>query len=402
MTVFDVQIRIKPLTNVAKCSWQNELFESLMRCARAPIKIVLKLSVMMSVTVRSFICVLLLHRKSFGDSMASTVVNQDQFVPNIEILSESRDKCGESPVWSVSEQALYWIDIDGLRIHRFDWNSQIQETWELHERPGCIALSVRGPRIIVAAMTSGVFELELSAESAGSAAAFRCLANIEHPHPDMRFNDGRCDANGRMWVSTMVRNVALAQSVGNIFCLDSTGLHGPHVSNLITPNGMAFSPDSSRIYLSDSHPSVQRVWALYFDLENGRCLSTEQRDDDKVFVDFKTLRVNDRPQGRPDGAAVDSDGNYWICGTDAAAVHCFSHFDGRLLKSFSLPVPHPTMCCFGGPTLEHLFVMTRPGAAATVVADGMFDPSVPGAALVFVPGDGVRGRPEPIFSQYPV
>lgn len=293
-------------------------------------------------------------------------------------ITNVRDHVGESPVWSVSEQALYWVDIENQHIHRLDWASRVQHSWALAERVGCIALSDRST--VIAAMESGVFEVVLQD---APYARVKCLATVIHPQSGMRFNDGRCDAQGRFWIGTMVRDMSLASAAGGIYCLDAQGLRGPVLSGYVTPNGMAFSPDGTTAYLSDSHPSVQKIWRHTFDCATGRWGAQTP------WIDMQPL------PGRPDGAAVDSEGCYWICGNDAGQVHRFSP-SGILLQSIAVPVSKPAMCAFGGPELRHLFVTSIQPASP---APG-FDAALDGAVLVLEPG--AQGRPEPLFTQFPV
>ncbi len=300
-------------------------------------------------------------------------------------LSASRDRVGECPVWSVPEQALYWVDIEGRHIHRFDWASQTQQTWHTPERVGCIALTgqslqagsgLRGR--VVAAMEYGIYEVHLGQAPQVNATL---IAGISHPQTNMRFNDGRCDRAGRFWVSTLCMDMSLAAQVGGIYCLDENGLSAARVDNLITPNGMAFSPDDRTMYLSDSHPTVQKIWAFDFDVATGDMANGRE------FVDMTCL------PGRPDGAAVDADGNYWICANDAGQIHCFSP-QGALLSSTQVPVSKPSMCAFGGPGLDVLFVASIQPA----VCSGN-DKALSGA--VFALHVGVCGLPEPVFSRFP-
>ena len=79
----------------------------------------------------------------------------------VRVISDTRDRVGESPVWSVTEQALYWVDIEGRRIHRWDSAAGTVQSWHTPERVGCIAVSARGG--LVAAMETGIFEIELQA-----------------------------------------------------------------------------------------------------------------------------------------------------------------------------------------------------------------------------------------------
>ena len=289
-------------------------------------------------------------------------------------LSASRDRVGECPVWSAVEQALYWVDIEGKHIHRYGWMNKTQQTWTTDERVGCIAL-VGKAGCVVAAMETGIFEVELLANQQTKA---HLLAAIEHPIANMRFNDGRCDSQGRFWVSTMCMDMAAAKQVGAVYCLDQNGLGAPKVEGLITPNGMAFSPDGATYYLSDSHPTVQKIWA--FDFNGVDASITNGRE----FVDMTAH------PGRPDGAAVDVDGNYWICANDAGKVHQFSP-KGELITSLNVPVSKPSMCAFGGPELNILFVTSIQPAVAAGNEAGL-------SGAVFSVELNVKGQVEPCFS----
>lgn len=292
-------------------------------------------------------------------------------------MSNTRDQVGECPVWSVAEQALYWVDIEGCQIRRLDWVSRTQRSWSLPERVGCIALTAQGG--VVAAMESGVFAVQLQADST---VTLSCLATVQHPLPNMRFNDGRCDAMGRFWISTMCMDMSLAAPVGALYCLDESGLSPALVDGLITPNGIAFSANGETAYLSDSHPTVQTIWAYDFAAATG---AWSHR---RLFVDMVDL------PGRPDGAAVDVNGCYWICGNDAGVVHCFSP-QGELLRSLAVPVSKPSMCAFGGPALDQLLVTSILPASASRAQPGL-------NGAVFALDAGVQGWAEPCFSRFPV
>jgi sugar lactone lactonase YvrE len=270
---------------------------------------------------------------------------------------------------------LWWVDIESKCIHQQDLNGN-QQSWHLPEKVGCIALTA--DRRVVAAMETGIALLSLKPEGNYE---MQSLARITHPKPGMRFNDGRCDPSGRMWIGTMVMDMGLADSSGGLYCLDERGLTGPYVSDLYTPNGLAFSPDGGTMYFSDSHPKAQKIWRCDIDLQTG------QLGERSLFVDMTDL------PGRPDGAAIDTQGNYWICGNDAGQVHCFDA-SGHCLASLEVPFPKPAMCAFGGPNLQTLFVTSIvPGNKAldTTGQSGQ----VVCAELTH------RGLPEPVFSRFP-
>jgi sugar lactone lactonase YvrE len=271
--------------------------------------------------------------------------------PAMDVLCPVRNQVGESPVWSVAEQALYWVDIEARRVYRFNWATRAEQSWPVAERVGCIALHARGG--LLAAMESGLFHLRPNTDGTITS---ECLHRIDFPTSGMRFNDGRTDRAGRFWVTSMVRDMSRADASGALYRCDGQGLSSPLIGGLITGNGLAFSPDGRTMYLSDSHPNVQRIWA--FDLGADGVPSNRRE-----FVDM-TLHP-----GRPDGAAVDSEGGYWICANDAGAVHRFTP-DGRLERSLRVPVSKPSMCAFGGPQLDQLFITSITPAPPNQDLDG--------------------------------
>jgi sugar lactone lactonase YvrE len=219
-------------------------------------------------------------------------------------------------------------------------------------------------------MESGVFHLTLSA---GGDVAAHCIARASHSRPRMRFNDGRCDRQGRFRAGTMMLDMAHALDVGAVYACDGEGEPEPLVRELFVPSGLAFSPDGRTMYLSDSHPKAQTIWRFDYDAATGR--PSKQR----LFVDMRPL------PGRPDGAAVDEDGCYWICANDAGLVHRFTP-RGRLDRSLAVPVAKPSMCAFGGAGLDTLFVTSiRP-------ATGLADQPLAGGVFALRPG--VRGIAE--------
>jgi sugar lactone lactonase YvrE len=288
-----------------------------------------------------------------------------------ELIVDARCGVGESPVWLAAEQALYWVDIPARRLYRWRIASGQVEHWQTSEMLGCIASC--GPGVWLAAMESGLFKIS---PGTGPEMAAQGLASVEHPAAAMRFNDGRCDRQGRFWAGTMLLNMAAGSRLGSMYRYDIDGGLKRMLDGFIVPNGLAFSPDGRTMYLSDSHPDVQLVWAFDYDVETG--MPSNRR----VFVDMKPL------PGRPDGAAIDEAGCYWICGNDAGLVHRFTP-QGRLDRSLAVPVKKPAMCAFGGATMDTLFVTSiRP--ADIDLSDQ------PLAGGVFALHPGIKGLPETV------
>jgi sugar lactone lactonase YvrE len=290
-----------------------------------------------------------------------------------ELILDARNATGESPVWSPREQALYWVDIPAKRLHRWSLADGVSQSWEAPQMLACIARYGDGSWI--AGMENGLFRLVATDDGNLSGTP---LISVPHTQAGMRFNDGRCDRQGRFWAGTMLLDMAAGVPVGAMYRYNASQSEplDPQLDGFIVPNGLAFSPDGTIMYLSDSHPGVQKIWAFDYDTDSG---TPHNR---RLFVDMNHYL------GRPDGAAVDAEGCYWICGNDAGLIHRFTP-QGKLDQSLVIPVKKPTMCAFGGPNLDTLFVTSiRPGGDIS---------DQPLAGGVFALRPGVKGLEEPEF-----
>ena len=287
-----------------------------------------------------------------------------------ELIVDARNAVGECPVWVPEENALYWVDIPNGGLQRWSTATGHIDAWKAPQMLACIARTDAGNW--VAGMESGFFQL--TAHNDGSLDTTP-LAEVAHPRADMRLNDGRCDRQGRFWAGSMVRDMGANAPAGILYRYASGAAPHAQLDGFITLNGLAFSPDGRTMYVSDSHPLVQQIWAFDYDTDTG---TPSNR---RVFVDMQPH------QGRPDGAAVDVDGGYWICANDAGLVHRFTP-DGRLDRSLRVPVKKPSMCAFGGSRLDTLFV--------TSIRDDQSEQSLSGG--VFALNPGTTGLPEPRFT----
>lgn len=261
---------------------------------------------------------------------------------------------GESPFWHPMEQTLYWVDIPGKKVLRANVTMGTVETWDMPSEPGCIAPAATGGLVI--ALRHGVFR----ARAWGG--ALDLITTLPYDPATVRANDGKCDALGRFWVGTI--DEPKASRAGALFSIDCRGGRAPqlerHAGNALTGNGLAWSPDNRTAYWADTPEHVVHAWD--FDLQANR-LSAH-----RVFQQFPTkpagwnLDPDAKPDergygGRPDGAAVDVQGNYYVAMFEGQRVCQFAP-DGRLLAEFPTPAACPTMPCLGGEDLKTLYVTT--------------------------------------------
>ena len=274
---------------------------------------------------------------------------------------------GESPFWHPHEQMLYWVDIPARQILRANIYMGSVETWDLPSEPGCMAPAASGG--LVLALRDGVFR----AKTWGG--PLNRIATLDYDPTCHRANDGKCDALGRLWVGTIdeTRNLHNA----GLYCIDARHCGNTGIAQvdckispdagMSTANGLAFSPDNRTLYWADT-PS-HTVWAWEHDLaSNAICAQRE-------FVRFTPKpagwlpapsdHTNGGYRGRPDGAATDIEGNYWIALFEGRRVCQFAP-DGRLLAEIAVPLQCPTMPCFGGEDLKTLYLTSarqhRPAA----------------------------------------
>lgn len=253
---------------------------------------------------------------------------------------------GESPFWHPREQALYCCDIEARQVWRLQppaagsdgaWTPR---HWQFGTEVGCVVPARDGG--LVLARRDGLWHLDTAS------GAQRELAPMPYDPAEFRFNDGRCDAQGRLWVGSLVdsRRAPLAA----LYCYDRGRLQ-QMADGITVSNGLAFSPDGAAMYWADT--TSHTVFAFDCDPASGRIANR------RVLARFE-LR-GDRPLsqygGRPDGAAVDAEGCYWVAMYEGARVLRLSPA-GEILSELRLPVRCPTMPCFGGPDLRTLFIAT--------------------------------------------
>lgn len=255
---------------------------------------------------------------------------------NIEVVLNAGATIGESPTWVSVEQALYWIDVKKPALYRFDAETREEQSWTMPADIGAFAL-VNEPAGAVVALRQGIFRLDFAS------GLMEQLALPPFDPQKFRFNEGACDSEGRFWLGVMfdplAKNAAPEKASLHSFTLADGLRVEPDTSRL--HNGMAWSPDGRRFYLS--HSLSKEVFGFAYDAPTGQ-LGTRS-----LFVQV------DGNRGIPDGAAVDTAGGYWCALHGAGRLRGYTA-EGAIDRDILLPVSQPTMCAFGGEALDTLYV----------------------------------------------
>lgn len=272
-------------------------------------------------------------------------------------ISPESFELGESPFWHPQEQTLYWVDIPGKKICRANVYMGTVDSWEMPTEPGCIAPASTGGWVI--ALRSGVYRAR---EWRGN---LERIATLPYDTTAVRANDGKCDALGRFWVGTIDEpKASLAAALFSIDCRDVQGGQPPHITrhagNALTGNGLGWSPDGHTTYWSDTPNHTIHAWD--FDVQ-ANALSAhrvfQQLPPKPADWQWDAPRTNGLPpyRGRPDGAAVDAEGNYYAAMFEGQRICKFAP-DGSLLAEIAVPAMCPTMPCLGGEDGKTLYVTT--------------------------------------------
>ncbi len=288
----------------------------------------------------------------------------------IDCIVSDGNILGESPVWSVREQKLYWVDSRGPAVFRHDPATGITESRKTSSIIGSIGLRSAGAGKLVIAMQSGLHKLDFDT------GALTFLTDPESDNHENRFNDGRCDRRGRFWSGTM--NDTRRDPTGSLYRFDPDGEATMMLGDIIVPNSICWSPDDRIMYFADTYR--MQIRSFRFDA-NGGSLSNEM-----LFADTRDRK------GRPDGSTVDAEGFLWNAEYNGGRVVRYTP-DGRIDRVVDLPIALPTSCAFGGPDLETLYITS---ATQRLSANDLA--AQPDAGGVFAIQAGVRGLPEPEFT----
>ena len=247
-------------------------------------------------------------------------------------IKNSKSLLGEGPLYNQKQNALYWTDIKGMRLFKYDLVTQVVKNYHFTKPIGSFAFTCNDE--IITTTTCGFEYANLNENR------LTPIVNPEVDLPDNRFNDGKCDAKGRYFAGTMDNNEE--EITGSLYCFDGNAVKKLE-ENLFISNGLGWSPDSKRFYLTDSPKRV--IYVYDYDLKSGNISNRE------LFAKI------DEKDGFPDGLCVDSEGYIWSAHWNGWKITRYAP-NGSIDSIYDIPVPKVTSCNFGGENLDTLFITT--------------------------------------------
>jgi sugar lactone lactonase YvrE len=266
--------------------------------------------------------------------MTSSSSNVPAILSCPRVVSDVRATLGEGLCWSVREQALYWVDILERRLYRDALAAGAHREWRFDETISAVA-ERRAAQGLAVTLQHG---LALFDPESGR------LERCDEPEPERpgnRFNDGKCDAQGRFWGGTM--DFAVKAPSGALYRFDAEGRATRAIDlGWIVTNGPTWTLDGRTMLVNDT--VSQRIVAYAFDGATGA-----------VGASREWLRLG-AADGHPDGLTTDAAGRIWIAHWGGACVTCHDPVTAAELARIPLPTDHITNVAFGGPDLKTLFI----------------------------------------------
>jgi sugar lactone lactonase YvrE len=294
-------------------------------------------------------------------------MNKELVVMNlmVELLIDTQVALGEGPIWDERRQLLYWVDILGGKLFAYDPAGHENRAYDIGQYVGTVVPAESDDKVLLAVYEGfAVYDLQER--------ELRLLSNPEAHLPQNRFNDGKCDPNGRFWAGTMAMHDQRDQ--GSLYCMDRDFSVRKVLGGIGISNGLAWSLDGRVMYFIDS--TAATITAFDFAPETG-ALSNE-----RLIVEVPG------EMGTPDGMTIDEEGLLWVAHWGGGRVCRWDPQNGRLLAQIDLPVSQVTACTFGGPQLDTLYI--------TSARSGLKEAQLrqePQAGSIFAVKPGPRGLP---------
>ncbi len=276
---------------------------------------------------------------------------------------------GEGPVWSERRQALFWVDILGRKLHCYTPRGSGARTWSFDEEISAVAERKDHSSLIVSLRHHFAFFDPDTGQ-------LEKIVDVESDRAGNRFNDGKCDREGRFWAGSM--DFTGQNATGALYSLDKERERKRHVDGFAITNGPTWSLDGRTLYFANT--ATRKIFAFDFDPAKG--VVSNQR----LWLKFE------ESDGSPDGMTTDASGNLWIAHWGAGRVTCHAP-TSEVLAQIDVPASNTTSCAFGGPNLTTLYI-----TSASIELDDAQRAAQPQAGGLFEIELDVHGLPAAQFA----
>ena len=251
----------------------------------------------------------------------------------------------EGPAWFAAGRFLIWSDIPNNRMMRFDeTDGSVSVFRQPSNNSNGNTVDRQGRLVSCEHLARRVTRTELDGSITVIADEFEGK-RLNSP------NDVVVKSDGSIWFTDPTYGILIDYEGGraesevgacHVYRVDPAGKITRVSDGYVKPNGLAFSPDESILYIADTGASHDADGPAHIRAHN--VAEDGTLSGGEVFADCTS--------GLFDGFRVDSEGRIWSSAADG--VHCLAP-DGTLIGKILIPELVANVC-FGGPKLNRLFI----------------------------------------------
>ncbi|MBX2827353.1 MAG: SMP-30/gluconolactonase/LRE family protein [Flavobacteriaceae bacterium] len=291
-----------------------------------------------------------------------------QSTPVAQLEFEIKAELGEGAFWNYQTQKFYWIDILKKNLHIYNPGTNENQTLPVPSPIGTVV--PKNDSLAVIALEDGIYTINTSTGS------ISVLSDVEKELTVNRFNDGKCDPNGNLWVGSM--NYPQDEATGSVYKINEEGKTEKMIDSVTISNGIVWTQDHKTLYYIDTPTGTIRAYDY---------------DETDATISNERIAVEVNPKdGFPDGMTIDSEDMLWVGMWNGNAVARYNPISGTLISKIEVPAHNVTSCAFGGPNLDLLYITT-----ASVDMTDTEKEKYPKAGSIFVAKPGVSGVKSDFF-----
>lgn len=259
------------------------------------------------------------------------------------LVKEMNCELGEGCVWDERSNRLYFIDIEGKQLHCYKPEEGLLTSMPVSKLIGTIVLYEDGT--LLAMEKDSFYRINFDERRE----EFLHQIQIDE---GLRFNDGKCDRFGNLWVGTMAidQDAKSSKGAGSFYCFEISSGHNKTsfkekqcLTGYTIPNGLAWNSKEEAFYHIDTPKHAVNEFTV-----------TKKGE----ITGKKTKFAIPESEGSPDGMTIDCDGNLWIAMWGGSKVVCYDPRSGMKIDEIQVPEKFVTCVTFGGSDMQTLYITT--------------------------------------------
>lgn len=279
-----------------------------------------------------------------------------------ELEFETMALLGEGAFWNHKTQELYWVDIIDKKFNIYNPSSVTNRSISMPSLIGTVVPYLENEAVV--ALLDGVYKVDLQTEE------LRILSDVESNMPENRFNDGKCDPNGNLWVGSM--HFEQSKPNASVYKINEQGETTKMIDSVTISNGIVWTKDAKTMY--------------YIDTPSGNIMGYDYDGKSSTISNGRIAVEVSEELGFPDGMAIDENDMLWVGMWNGNSVAHFDPKSGKLVSKISVPAHNVTSCAFGGDNFEILYITT---SSLDMTAEEQ--EAFPMAGSIFKAKPGVKG-----------